>query len=163
MTSVKCAGQWLHLGLTVDSLSGLALTIDEVSAEDAATLKAWIDPIAHSVGAEVLLSDDADRFKTVADDLGLLHQVCKSHVKRTTEALIDELRPLVAKDGDGSLQAIGVEPAQAVADLARLGELISSRQPEQAVEVEQMHRRYVAAAPPKKGAVASLAYRLRLL
>src|SRR5947207_9036167 len=37
LTSVKCAGQWLHLGLTVDSLSGLALTIDEVSAEDAAT------------------------------------------------------------------------------------------------------------------------------
>jgi hypothetical protein len=28
LTSVKCAGQWLHLGLTVDSLSGLALTID---------------------------------------------------------------------------------------------------------------------------------------
>src|SRR5260221_1867688 len=163
LTSVKCAGQWLHLGLTVDSLSGLALTIDEVSAEDAATLKAWIEPIAQSVGAQVLVTDDADGFKTVADDLGLLHQVCKSHVKRNTEALIDELRPLVAKDGDGSLQAIGVEPAQAVADLARLGELISSRQPEQAAELEQMHRRYLSAAPPKKGAVASLAYRLRLL
>src|SRR2546430_3412521 len=39
LTSVKCAGQWVHLGLTADSLSGLALTIDEVSAEDAATLK----------------------------------------------------------------------------------------------------------------------------
>lgn len=37
LTSVKCAGQWLHLGLTVDAISGLALTIDEVSAEDAAT------------------------------------------------------------------------------------------------------------------------------
>jgi hypothetical protein len=111
LTSVKGAGQWLHLGLTADSLSGLALTIDEVSAEDVAPLKAWIEPIAASVGAKVLVSDDADRFKTVADDLGLLHQVCKSHVKRNTEALIDELRPLVAKDGDGSLQAIGVEPA----------------------------------------------------
>jgi len=66
------------------------------------------------VGAEVLVSDDADSFKSVADDLGLGHQVCKSHVKRNTEALIDELRPLVAKDGDGSLHAIGVEPAQAV-------------------------------------------------
>jgi transposase-like protein len=60
LTSVKCAGQWLHLGLTADSLSGLALTIDAVSAEDAATLKAWIEPIAASVGAQVLVSDDAD-------------------------------------------------------------------------------------------------------
>src|SRR5205085_620052 len=163
LTSVKCAGQWLHLGLSVDSLSGMTLTIDEVSAEDAASLKAWIEPIAASVGAQVLVSDDADGFKTVADELGLLHQVCKSHVKRNTEALIDELRPLVARDSDGSLAAIGVEPAQAVADLARLGELISSRQPTQAAEMEQLHRRYMAAAPPKKGAGASLAYRLRLL
>ncbi len=60
---MRCAGQWLHLGLTVDSLSGLALTIDEVTAEDAATLKAWIEPIAQSVGAQVLVSDDADGFK----------------------------------------------------------------------------------------------------
>jgi len=141
LTSVKCSGQWLHLGLTADSLSGLALTIDAVSAEDAATLKAWIEPIAASVGAQVLVSDDADGFKTVADELGLLHQVCKSHVKRNTEALIDDLRPLVAKDSDGSLQAIGVESAQALADLVRLGELITSRQPEQSSELESMHRR----------------------
>ncbi len=79
--------------------------------------------------------------KTAADELGLLHQVCKSHVKRTTEALIEDLRPLVAKESNGSLQAIGVEPAQALADLVRLGELITSRQPEQGSELESMHRR----------------------
>jgi len=163
LTSVKCAGKWLHLGLTVDSLTGLALTIDEVTEEDMAALTAWIEPIAASVGAEVLVTDDADGFKTVADELGLLHQVCKSHVKRNTEALIDELRPLVAKDSDGSLQAIGVAPAQAVADLTRLGELILSRQREQGSELEEMHRRYLKASPPKKGTTASLAYRLRLL
>ncbi len=163
LTSVKCAGKWLHLGLTVDSLTGLALTIDEVTEEDVAALTAWIEPIAASVGAEVLVTDDADGFKTVADELGLLHQVCKSHVKRNTQALIDELRPLVAKDSDGSLQAIGIAPDQAVADLTRLGELILSRQREQGSELEEMHRRYLKASPPKKGATASLAYRLRLL
>src|SRR5438270_9004729 len=103
LTSVKCAGQWLHLGLSVDSLSGLTLTVDLVTAEDAATLKAWIDPIAQRVGAEVLVTDDADGFKTAADELGLAHQVCKSHVKRNNEEPIAELRPLAAKDSDGSL------------------------------------------------------------
>jgi len=163
LTSVKCAGQWLHLGLTVDSFSGLALTIDEVSEEDAKALKAWIEPIAASVGAVVLVTDDADGFKTVADELGLLHQVCKSHVKRNTETLLDELCPLVAKDSDGSLQAIGVDPTQAVADLERLGAFVGSRLPEQGKDLEQLHRRYLAAAPPKKGEGATLAYRLRLL
>jgi transposase-like protein len=163
LTGVKCAGQWLHLGLSVDAISGLVLTIDELSAEDAKALKEWIEPIASSVGAEVLVSDDADGFKTVADELGLLHQVCKSHVKRNTEDLIEELRAQVATDADGSLKACGVSPAQAQADLVRLGQLIVSRQPKEASELEQMHRRYVQAAPPSKGERASLAYRFRLL
>lgn len=94
LTSVKCTGKWLHLGLRVEA--------------EAQTLKAWIEPIAKSVGADVLVTDDADGFKTMADEAGLLHQVCKSHVKRNTEALIDEFRSLVAADQDSSLKAIGV-------------------------------------------------------
>jgi transposase-like protein len=163
LTSVKCKGEWLPLGITVDPLSGLALTIDALTAEDTKTLQDWIEPIAASVGAQVLVSDDADGFKTVADETGLLHQVCKSHVKRNTEDLVDELRPLVSRDADGSLQAIGVAPSQAIIDLERLEELVKSRQPEQAAELEAMHRRYLEAPPPKKGTLASLAYRLRLL
>ncbi len=34
LTSVKCKGEWLPLGITVDSISGLALTIDALPAED---------------------------------------------------------------------------------------------------------------------------------
>jgi hypothetical protein len=100
----------LHLGLSVDAISGLVLTIDELSAEDAKTLKAWMEPIASSVGAEVLVSDDAD----------------------------------------GSLLACGVTPAQAEADLVRLGELIVSRQPKEACQLEHLHRRYLQAAPPSR-------------
>jgi len=95
LTSVKCAGQWLHLGLTVDSLSGLALTIDEVSAEDAATLKAWIEPIAASVGAQVLVTDDADGFKTTADELGRL----ASGVQKSCEAQYPGPHPGVTSAG----------------------------------------------------------------
>jgi Transposase IS66 family len=115
------------------------------------------------VGAEVLVSDDADGFKTVADEVGVQHQVCKAHVLRNTETLIEKYQPLVASDADGSLQAIGVSPEQAASDLARLGELVNSRELEQATELEAMHRRYLPAAPPQEGEHQSLAYRLRLL
>jgi hypothetical protein len=111
----------------------------------------------------VLVTDDADGENPVADEAGLLHQVCTSHVKRNTRALLDEFRPLVAAGRDGSLEAISVTAAQALGDLERLGQLISSRQPEQGAELEQLHRRYLQAAAPQKGAMASLAYRLRLL
>jgi hypothetical protein len=123
LTSVKCKGEWLPLGITVDPITGLALTIDALAAQDIKALQDWIEPIAKSVGATVLVTDDAD----------------------------------------GSLAAIGVSPEQAVADLTRLGELVESRQKEQAAELEALHRRYLEAAPPHEGAHQSLAYRLRLL
>ena len=163
LTTVKCAGKWLSLGITVDSISGLVLTIDALSGQEIEALKSWIEPIAASVGAELLVTDDADGFKTVADEVGMQHQVCKAHVKRNTEDLIERTLPLVAKDADRSLQAIGVSPEQAIADLKRLGELVKSRQREQASELEAMHRRYRQAHPPKEGEHQTLAYRLRLL
>ena len=163
LTSVKCQGEWLPLGITVDPLTGLALTIDALAAQDSKTPQDWIEPIAKSVGATVLVTDDADGFTTVADEVGVQHQVCKAHVRRNTEALIEKYQPLVAQDADGSPKAIGVSPQQAAADLTRLGELVKSRQKEQAPELEALHRRYLEAAPPQGGAHQSLAYRLRLL
>lgn|SRR5215475_93680 len=163
LTSVKCAGKWLHLGISVDAIAGLTLTIDELDAEDAQTLKEWMDPIAKSVGAEILVTDDADALKTVADSLELKQQVCKSHVGRNTQNLIDELSSKAANDEDGSLKACGADPEQAEADLLRLGKLIVSRKPEEVKEVEEMYQRYRKAPPPRKGEKASLAYRLRRL
>jgi transposase-like protein len=163
VTSVKCKGSWLPLGLAVDDIQGLVLSIDELPGEDAETLQAWLEPIATAVGASLLVTDDADAFKTVADELGLDHQVCKSHVQRNTEALIEALSPLAKADRDGSLAAIGVTSEQALADLKRLGELIHSRQPAEEKEVEELHRRYLQAASPGGGGQASVAYRLRML
>jgi transposase-like protein len=163
LTSVKCKGEWLPLGLAVDDTTGLVLTVDALSAEDAETLKEWMEPIVEAVDAKLLVSDDADTFKTVANDLGLEHQVCKSHVKRNTEVLIDNLASLAGSDQDGSLAAIGLTPEQTLKDLKRLGELILSRQPEEEDELGEMHHRYTDASPPQPGEKATVAYRLRLL
>jgi len=163
LTSVKCKGEWLHLGLTVDDTTGLVLTVDELAAEDAETLQTWLEPIVKAVGAQLLVTDDADAFKTAADKLGQEHQICKSHVKRNTETLIDNLEPKAAEDEDGSLAEIDVTPEQAAKDLERLGELILSRQPDEEKELEEMHQRYIDATPPRPGEKATLAYRLRLL
>jgi transposase-like protein len=163
LTSVKCNGEWLPLGLAVDDTSGLVLTVDRLSAEDAEAIKEWLDPVAEAVNAELLVSDDADAFKSVANDLGLEHQVCKGHVRRNTEAFIESMEPKVEADEDGSLAAIGVTTEQALKDLNRLAELILSRQPEQENELEGMHHRYMGASPPGGGEKATNAYRLRLM
>jgi transposase-like protein len=163
VTSVKCKGEWLPLGLTVDDTTGLVLTVDDLSGEDAEALQAWMAPIAQAVEADILVTDDADAFKTVADELGLDHQVCKSHVTRNTETLVENLQSAVQADADGSLAAIEVTVEQAIADLTRLEKLIHSRQPEEEAELEKMHRRYIRATPPGAGEKATVAYRLRML
>lgn len=162
LTSVKCGGAWLPLGVSVDAVHGFVLTIDELAGADATTLHDWLAPIAASVGATLLVTDDADAFKTVAKEVGLPQQVCKSHVVRNTDALITDLTDALGRD-DGSLAAIGVTPQQAEADLADLARLIRSRQPAEETELERLHRRYLAARSPGKDERATLAYRLRLL
>src|SRR4249920_2145455 len=42
LTSVKCKGEWIPLGITVDPISGLALTIDQLPAQDIKALQEWI-------------------------------------------------------------------------------------------------------------------------
>jgi transposase-like protein len=163
LTSVKCNGQWLPIGVVVDPINGLVLTIDHLEGEDAQTLQEWIEPIADQVGAHTLVTDDADAFKQVADEAGLDHQVCKSHVVRNTEELIASLSLAIEAGQDSSLAELQIEPTQALADLRRLGELIHSRQPEQQAEVQALYERYAAALHSKKGQIASIAYRMRNL
>ena len=163
VTTVKVNGKWYPIGIAVDSVSGVVLSIDGLTGEDAETLREWVKPILEATGAEILVSDDADGFKEVADELGLKHQVCKSHVQRNTERLVEELVPLAEKDVDGSLGAIGVTPQQATADLRELLKLVRRRDPADGRELERLHKRYIHAPPPKKGEKASVAYRLRLL
>ena len=163
LTSVKCKGQWLPIGVTVDAITGWALSIDDLSGEDAQTLKAWLEPILETVDARVLVTDDADALKTAADENGVDHQVCKSHVGRNTEALIEQMLLSLTNRVEHSLEQIGVSMEQASTDLQRLKELIHLRQPEAHHELEVMYQRYREAKPSPPGKPASFAYRLRNL
>lgn len=163
LTSVKCNGKWLPLGVTVDALTGLTLSIDRLSGEDAQTLQAWLEPIIETVDVRVLVTDDADALKTAADQNGVHQQVCKSHVLRNSEALIAQLQAHLANGSTESLAQIGVSVQQAFLDLQRLKELIQLRQPEARGELETLQQRYQDAKPPRKGQPASVAYRLRNL
>jgi hypothetical protein len=166
LTSVKCRGQWLTVGVGVDAVHGLALTVDVLDNGEAAMLTAWIAEIADVVGATVLVSDDADGFKIAADETGLDQQVCIAHVARNTEAWAERMTPELARDADGSLAAIGVEAARAVADVAALVRLMHDRDPTEdaRAQLRTIHVRYRAAASPKQARTETMsnAYKLRL-
>jgi len=163
VTSVRCAGKWMQIGIRVDAVNGMVLSIDQLPGEDAEQLKAWLEPILDAVDADVLVTDDADGFKKVSDETGRSHQVCKSHVGRNTDALVDELSASLATNPDHSLETIGITAEQALTDLNQLKEMIHARIPDEQSLLEAMYLRYAQARKPGKGKKHDLAYRLRNL
>ena len=163
VTSVRCNGQWVTIGIVVDAVNGMVLSIDELPGEDAEQLQAWLEPILDAVDADVVVSDDADAFKNVSDETGRSQQVCKSHVVRNTEALVEELSAMIGIGQDHSLEAIHVTPEQAMEDLALLKEMIHSRRPEDQPRLEGIYLRYANTRKPGKGQKHEVAYRMRNL
>lgn len=163
VTSVRCNGEWLTVGIAVDATNGMVLSIDELAGEDAEQLQAWLEPILAAVDADVVVSDDADAFKQVSDETGRSQQVCKSHVGRNTDALVAELSTIIRAGQDHSLDAIGITPEQALDDLAALQEMIHSRRPEDQSRLEEIYLRYANARKPGKGKKYDVAYRMRNL
>jgi len=163
VTSVRCNGKWLTAGIAVDATNGMVLSIDELPGEDAEQLKAWLEPILNAVDADVVVRDDVDAFKKVSDETGRSQQVCKSHVGRNTDELVDELSALINAGQDHSLAAIQVTSEQALDDLAVLKELIHSRHPEDQSQLEEIYLGYAHARKPGKGKKYDVAYRMRNL
>jgi len=163
VTSVRCNGEWVTVGIAVDAVNGMVLSIDRLPGEDAEQLQAWLEPILDAVDADVVVSDDADAFKQVSDQTGRSQQVCKSHVGRNTEALVAELSTLIGAGQDHSLDTMGISPEQALADLASLQEMIHSRRPEDQPRLEEIYLRYASARKPGKGKKFDVAYRMRNL
>jgi hypothetical protein len=163
LTSVRCKGKWLPLGISVDATNGVVLSIDKLSGEDAEQLKTWLKPILDTVDAVALVTDDADGFKKVSDETGRAQQVCKGHVGRNTDALVDEISDILKSGQDHSLDALGVSVEQALVDLVTLKSLIHSRRPEDQPQLEGMYLRYAQARKPGKGKKHDVAYRLRNL
>lgn len=163
VTTVMCAGKPVKLGVIVDEQSREVLCVQGLSEEDAQQLQQLLAPVAEAVGAEVLVTDDADSWKEVADGFGLAHQVCISHVVRNTEALVERLRPLVQADADGSLGRAGIGAQEALQDLERLMEVVHARRVEDISVLRALRDRYQRARAPSRGESWEVAYQLRML
>ena len=129
LTSVRCAGQWLTVGVSVDAVTGPVLSLDLLPNGEAATLTAWVQDLAAALDAEILVSDDADGFKTAADEVGLLAPGLQSPCPAQYRGVGGGHRtppwpamPMAPWPPRG-------HPSQAVADCQELRRLMTERQP----------------------------------
>jgi transposase-like protein len=161
ITYVRRGGEQVAVGIAVNSADGMILSIEVLGNEEIETLKAWLKPLLKLVHAEVLVTDDQDGFKTVADEAGVRHQVCRRHVTSNVLDFVVHAAEKVLENPPAAPKGLEVTPAQLLEDLALL-EWIMLGQPENALQLLAMlYDRYAFAKGPARGRRASLWYRMR--
>lgn len=163
VTRVQCQGASLVVGVAVDDLTGIELSIAILDDETAETQLAWLQELTDVVGAEVLVSDDADALKTVTDELGLEHQICRRHVTQYVLQRVAELIEQAFDDPDPVPEGIQASVEQLVTDLEQVQWLIEHHPHDGNERLEELYLRYCWASPPREGEKASLWYRTYLL
>ena len=84
-------GKDVVVGIVVEADNGMVIDIEVLEDETSQTIKSWLIPILKEVKAEVIVTDDADSFKEVADSLEVHHQVCLRHIENITE-FVEKMR-----------------------------------------------------------------------
>lgn len=165
-THVKCGGQQRIVAVATAVLTGQPITLDLLETEKTLHIEQWIRQIAKMLGAEVLVIDDADGLRNVADDLGLQHQVCRAHVNRNVHDLIGELGTKVMEHPDPvpwELKPLGITWDQFSEDLTTVEGIICGIPSNGQQQLEALLTRYQSAPAPAQGHRATMWYRFRRL
>jgi len=163
-THVKCNRRDKIVAVATAILTGQPITFDLMEAEASVRVEEWIRELAHTLGAEILVTDDADGLKTVADHLGLKHQVCRAHINRNVHELIAALGTKALEHPDAVPWELGdLTLDQFREDLARVEWIIQSIPSNGQQQLLELAARYPLAPPPPQGKKATMWYRMRLL
>jgi transposase-like protein len=161
LTQVRCKGKDVVVGVAVDAQQGLVVDIVLLDDERTETLQHWLQPLLETFGVQVMITDDADGFKEVADQAGVDHQLCRRHVTCNALAFIAEAAEQVLKNQPAPPTQLGVSSEQLCSDLEALEWIILGLPGHGAALLEQMYLRYAHAPSPSKGEQASIWYRMR--
>lgn len=163
-THVKVSGKDTIVAVATAILTGAPLTFDIIDAEGSVRIERWIRDLAEEIGAEIVVTDDADALKKVVDALGCRHQICRAHVNRNLHALVAQLGTKALDHPDrvpGELPGLSVE--QFREDLLDLEWIIKSLPHDGQAQLDALAARYQLAPPPSQDHRASMWYRMRLL
>ena len=137
-------------GRSAGCAAGDVLDIELVDSESADALRAFLTQLQEEYGMEVLLSDDQDSYKTLADELGVEHSICRAHVNRNVARIVAELAEEALRGRTAPPPGVQSDLEQVLADLEYLQQLIALRPPDGAAQLSGFLRRYQAAPPPRQ-------------
>jgi transposase-like protein len=160
-TYVKVKGEKVGIQVVVDDQSGDLLGLDIIVSENSEEVRQVVERVVEQVKAEVLVSDDLDVYKGVADKVGLGHQICRSHVKRNVDewaqGVIEQL-----KKNEPLPEGVESSTERLQEDVQAIQQMVRERPPDALDSLADMYYRYMAAPVPKKGEHHTVWYRMRM-
>jgi transposase-like protein len=156
-------GEKIGVQVVVDDMTNELLGLEIISSERQEHILPLIRQIAEAYQAEVMVSDDWGSYQAIADELGLAHQICRTHVKRNVDQRAERIRhrialtPLVPDGVDSDAERLEQ-------DVQALQDLIRQRPDDANQRLQTLYHRYQAAVPPPKANQTHSAwYLMRLL
>jgi transposase-like protein len=160
-TYVKVKGEQVGIQVVVDDQSGELLELEIVDSENTDEVREVVERAAAQVGAEVLISDDLDVYKGVADEAGLDHQICRGHVKRNVDQWAQSVMEQL-KNNEPRPKGVDSSVERVRKDVQAIQQMVRERPPDAPDRLEDMYYRYMAAPMPKKGQRHTVWYRMRM-
>ena len=104
--------------VAVDLGNGQPVAVGYVDERNPQAVKRFLAPLMQRLGVSVVVTDDLESYKQVAEDLGLEQQVCQFHVRRWVGRTLRELAGTIPPEWQDLLDEVG----QILADLPRHGD-----------------------------------------
>jgi transposase-like protein len=163
-TFLKVKGVQVGIEVVVDDETGELLGLDITASESAEEIEPFIREIVEQVEAEVLVSDDFDTYKNIADHSNLAHQICQSHIIRNVDKVVESMGrpsrmiypPLMPKGVKSNYHQIE-------RDCRILQGLVRDRPPDAKQVLAILYDCYKAAPTPKPKQKHSIWYRMKRL
>jgi hypothetical protein len=157
-TYLVCKGEEITVAVALDALAGEVIEVEIVDGESADALRPFLQRLQQEYGMEVLVSDDQDSYKVLADELGLEHSICRAHVNRNVARLVAELAQQATATATSPPAGVTRTPEELLADLEYCQLLIALRPADGERQLLHLYRYYQAAPAPPKGQKASIWY-----
>ena len=117
--------------VAVDLGTGKPIAVGYVNEYDPQAVRRWLQPLVQQHGVTVIVTDDLNSYRVVAEKMGLGHQVCQFHVRRWVGRALRELEQTIPKEWGWVLeevhQLLDVLPLEGSKRLYELWKLLPGR------------------------------------
>jgi hypothetical protein len=159
---VKVQGEQTGIEVVVDDQTGELLGLDIVESEKGEEIAEIIKEVLEDVKAEVLVSDDHGAYPDIADEGGVAHQLCKTHIQRNVDDLCESLEQQL-DSAEPPPAGTDLSPEQLAQELRQLEDLVHERPADGEAQLAHLYDRYKDVPQPLPGKAHSVWYRMRML